>query len=79
LYFFCCLLEEWPPQAVVWLRELGGKLGSQQDQDGAYMFVQGLAAFYQTWLTFSFVLITPFPHTLLLSVRNVCNHQNYLS
>ncbi len=62
--FVLYLLEEWPPQAVKWVRELGGKSGTKQDRDGPYIFLQGLVALYQSWLTLSFVRINPFPHTL---------------
>ena len=62
--FVFYLLEEWPPQAIKWIRELGGKVGTNQDRDGPYIFLQGLVALYQSWLTLSFVRINPFPHTL---------------
>ena len=62
--FIFYLMEQWPPAAVKWLRELGGKLGVKHNRDGPYIFLQGLVALYQTWLTLSFVGITPFPHSL---------------
>ena len=62
--FVFYLLQEWPPAAVMWVRELGGKVGTKQDRDGPYIFLQGLVALYQSWLALSFVRINPFPHSL---------------
>jgi hypothetical protein len=47
------LSQEWPSEAVVWLRELGGRLSPNSDRGGVYIFLQGLVAVYQTWLTLS--------------------------
>ena len=63
-----CLIDQWPPEAVKWVRELRGKLGNKQDRDGPYIFLQGLVALYQTWLTLSFVMIQSFPHPICSEV-----------
>jgi hypothetical protein len=51
----------WPPKAVLWLRQLGGKLGIPSDRDGPYWLLQGLAAVISTSMTLSFVFLHPFP------------------
>jgi hypothetical protein len=51
----------WPPQAVLWLRQLGGKLGIPTDRDGPYWLLQGLAAVITTCMSLSFVFLHPFP------------------
>ena len=33
----------WPPKAVLWLRQLGGKLGLASDRDGPYWLLQGIS------------------------------------
>jgi len=53
--------EHWPPKAVLWLRQLGGKLGLSCDRDGPYWLLQGLAAVITTAMTLSFVFLHPFP------------------
>ena len=53
--------EQWPPQAVLWLRQLGGKLGIPSDRDGPYWLLQGLSAVIISSMTLSFVLLHPFP------------------
>jgi Transposase DDE domain len=56
------LMETWPPQAVRWLRKLGGKLGVAMDRDGPYILVRGLAAIWQTVATLTLLMREPFPH-----------------
>jgi hypothetical protein len=58
------LNQHWPPQAVFWLRKLGGKLGLSSDRDGPYILLRGLSAVYQTVATLSWTAVQPFPHQL---------------
>ncbi|HVN54465.1 MAG TPA: transposase, partial [Anaerolineaceae bacterium] len=51
----------WPPQAVLWLRQLGGKLGLSSDRDGPYWLLRGISAVIVTTMTLSFVFLHPFP------------------
>ena len=51
----------WPPKAVLWLRQLGGKLGLSCDRDGPYWLLQGIAAVITTAMTLSFAFLHPFP------------------
>ena len=30
----------WPPKAVLWIRQLGGKLNNSSDRDGPYGFCE---------------------------------------
>lgn len=53
--------EQWPPKAVLWLRQLGGKLGIPTDRDGPYWLLQGISAVIVTCMTFSFFFLHPFP------------------
>jgi hypothetical protein len=53
--------EQWPPKAVLWLRQLGGKLGLSTDRDGPYWLLQGIAAVITTAMTLSFAFLHPFP------------------
>ncbi len=53
--------EQWPPKAVLWLRQLGGKLGLPMDRDGPYWLLQGISAVIITCMTLSFVFLHPFP------------------
>jgi len=53
--------EQWPPRAVLWLRQLGGKLGIPTDRDGPYWLLQGLSAVIVTCMTLSFSFLHPFP------------------
>jgi hypothetical protein len=53
--------EQWPPKAVLWLRQLGGKLGIPTDRDGPYWLLQGISAVIVTCMTLSFVWLHPFP------------------
>jgi hypothetical protein len=56
--------ESWPPQAVEWLRRLGGKLGWAIDRDGPYILLHGLAAVWQAVAAFTQAERQPFPHHL---------------
>jgi hypothetical protein len=38
------LMKRWPPQAVLWLCKLGGKLGLKTDRYGPYILLRGLSA-----------------------------------
>ena len=58
------LNQHWPPQTVLRLRKLGGKLGLSSDRDGPYLLLRGLSAVYQTVATLSWTAIQPFPHHL---------------
>ncbi len=53
--------EQWPPEAVLWLRQLGGKLGLPTDRDGPYWLLQGIAAVIISAMTLSFIFLHPFP------------------
>ena len=53
--------EYWTPKAVLWLRQLGGKLGIPTDRDGPYWLLQGIAAVIVTCMTLSFSSLHPFP------------------
>lgn len=53
--------EQWPPKALLWLRQLGGKLGIPTDRDGPYWLLQGISAVIVTCMTLSFVWLHPFP------------------
>ena len=61
------LMEKWPPQAVQWLREVGGKLGLGIDRDGPYLLLRGLSAIWQTVATLTHLALHPFPHHAFLS------------
>jgi hypothetical protein len=52
---------QWPPKAVLWVRQLGGKLGNPSDRDGPYWLLQGLASVISTCMTLSFAFLHPFP------------------
>lgn len=51
----------WPPKAVLWIRQLGGKLNNPSDRDGPYWLLRGLAAVITTCMSLSFVYLHPFP------------------
>ena len=61
--------EQWPPKAVLWIRQLGGKLGVPTDRDGPYWLLQGISAIIVTskvvgalpTMTLSFIFLHPFP------------------
>jgi hypothetical protein len=62
--FVFSLQKHWPPQALLWLRKLGGKLGLKTDRDGPYLLLRGLSAVWQSVATLSWLAIQPFPHHL---------------
>lgn len=62
--FVFALAKHWPPEAVLWLRKLGGKLGLKTDRDGPYILLRGLSAVWQSVATLSWLAIQPFPHHL---------------
>jgi hypothetical protein len=51
----------WPPKAVLWIRQLGGKLNNSSDRNGPYWLLRGLAAVITTCMSLSFVYLLPFP------------------
>jgi hypothetical protein len=53
--------NDWPQEAVTWLRYLGGKLGLGTDRDGMYLLLQGIRCVLVTVATLSFVRHHPFP------------------
>jgi hypothetical protein len=55
------IADQWPPKAVLWLRQLGGKLGLSADRDGPYWLLQGIASVITTAMTLSFAFLHPFP------------------
>jgi hypothetical protein len=55
------ILHTWPPPAVLWLRQLGGKLGLASDRDGPYLLLRGLRAVFQTVATLTHLALLPFP------------------
>lgn len=65
--FVFYLMERWPPVAVQWLREVGGKLGLGIDRDGPYLLLRGLSAVWQTVATLTHLALHPFPHHAFLS------------
>ena len=53
--------DQWPAKAILWLRQLGGKLGLLSDRDGPYWLLQGISAVIVTAMTVSFIALHPFP------------------
>ena len=53
--------QTWQPEALHWLRSLGGKLGQLSDLDGRYRLLDGMAAVLSTTATLAFVRLNPFP------------------
>jgi hypothetical protein len=51
----------WAKAAVLWLRQLGGKLGLKNDCDGPYVLMRGISAVWQTVATLTFAKQHPFP------------------
>ena len=47
--------------ALLWLRDLGGKLGQACDRDGLYVLLRGIADVWRTLATFRFLAYHPFP------------------
>jgi len=55
------IADHWPPKAVLWLRQLGGKLGISSDRDGPYWLLHGISAVIVAAMTLSFAFLHPFP------------------
>ena len=51
------IAEHWPPKAVLWLRQLGGKLGLSCDRDGPYCLLHGITSVITTAMTISFGMV----------------------
>lgn len=66
--FVCSLTHIWPPRAVYWLRQLGGKLGLSSDRDGLYIVLHGISAVFQSAATLRFLAEHPFPRENLRCV-----------
>jgi hypothetical protein len=63
--FVFSLIQHWPPSAILWLRQLGGKLGLVSDRDGPYLVLRGISAVFQSVATLNFVAHHPFPFEVL--------------
>ena len=59
--FICAIGRTWAPVAVLWLRQLGGKLDLRSDRDGLYVLMRGISAVWQTAATLAFLANHPFP------------------
>jgi hypothetical protein len=59
--FLYHLNQTWQPEALHWLRSLGGKLGTLTDLDGFYLLLAGIRAVLVTAATLFFVRSYPFP------------------
>jgi hypothetical protein len=53
--------QSWSPDALLWLRRLGGKFGLPSDADGPYVLLAGIRAVFMTAATLSFAARHPFP------------------
>jgi hypothetical protein len=53
--------HSWPQCAVLWLRQLGGKLGLPSDCDGPYILMAGIRSVFITVATMAFAAQHPFP------------------
>jgi hypothetical protein len=52
----------WTRPALLWLRQLGGKLGLKSDLNGPYVLLRGISAVWQTVATLTLAATHPFPH-----------------
>ena len=59
--FLYHLNQTWQPEALHWLRSLGGKLGTLSDLDGFYLLLAGISAVLVTAATLTFLRSNPFP------------------
>ena len=59
--FLYHLNQTWQPEALHWLRSLGGKLGTLTDLDGLYLLLAGISDVLVTAATLLFVQANPFP------------------
>jgi hypothetical protein len=57
------IAHAWPQPMVLWLRNLGGKLGLSSDLDGPYVLLAGISAVFLTASTLAFAAQHPFPRT----------------
>lgn len=55
------IAHAWPQHMVLWLRQLGGKLGLSSDRDGPYVLLAGIRAVWVTVATLTFAALHPFP------------------
>jgi hypothetical protein len=55
------IAHTWPQHMVLWLRQLGGKLGLSSDRDGPYVLLAGIRAVLVTVATLTFATLHPFP------------------
>ena len=60
--FVCYINRTWTQPAILWLRQLGGKLGLKSDLNGPYVLLRGISAVWQTVATLTFAATHPFPH-----------------
>jgi hypothetical protein len=60
--FVCYINRTWTQPAILWLRQLGGKLGLKSDLNGPYVLLRGISAVWQTMATLTFAATHPFPH-----------------
>jgi hypothetical protein len=51
----------WPRPMILWLRQLGGKLGLSSDLDGPYVLLAGISAVFLTASTLAYATHHPFP------------------
>jgi hypothetical protein len=51
----------WPQPMILWLRNLGGKLGISSDLDGPYVLLAGISAVFVTAATLAYAAKHPFP------------------
>ena len=51
----------WARASVLWLRQLGGKLGLKSDLDGPYVLLRSISAVWQTVATLTFLANHPLP------------------
>ena len=58
--FIFFLIDTWPQDAILWVRQLGGKLSLANDLDGPYLVLRGVSALFQTRATLSFLAVSPF-------------------
>jgi hypothetical protein len=57
------IAHAWPQSMVLWLRNLGGKLGLSSDLDGPYVLLAGISAVFLTISTLAFAAQHPFPRS----------------
>lgn len=62
--FLYHLNQTWQPEALHWLRSLGGKLGTLHDLDGFYLLLAGIRVVLVTAATLLFVRSFPFPRPI---------------